>query len=124
VNMSSVEGKQGFPGQCAYVATKHALLGITKSLAHEVGALGVTVNALCPGLCATETMKDMDELRVHSEKIGLEPEELISVFAEKTAIKRLIEPEEVAALVVFLCSDAAAAITGAQLSVDGGQASY
>ncbi|HKE74441.1 MAG TPA: SDR family NAD(P)-dependent oxidoreductase [Acidimicrobiales bacterium] len=124
INMSSVEGKQGFPGQAAYVTTKHALVGMTKAVAHEVGASGVTVNALCPGLCATETMKDMDALRVHSEQLGLTPEALIEVFAQKTAIKRLIEPEEVGAMALFLCSDAGAAITGTQLSIDGGQAAY
>lgn len=124
INMSSVEGKQGFAGQCAYTATKHALLGLTKALAQEVGQAGVTVNALCPGLCATETMKDMDALRVHSEAIGMTPEQLIATFANKTAIKRLIEPAEVGAMALFLCSDTAASITGTELSIDGGQASY
>lgn len=121
INMSSVEGKEGAPGLVAYSTTKHAVCGFTKALAHELGTTGVTVNALCPGLCATEGVLAAE---AHAASVGMSLDELLSSFTGKTAVKRLIQPAEVAALAVFLAGDAASAITGATLSVDGGQSAY
>src|SRR6266568_8893959 len=103
INISSVEGKHGKPVLTAYVAAKHAINGLTKAVAKEVGTQGVTVNAICPGLVITD---------------------MVALFAAESAIKRPNTVEEVAAVAVLLASDAAAGITGAIYSVDGGTAAY
>jgi 3-hydroxybutyrate dehydrogenase len=122
LNMSSVEGKEGMGGLVAYSAAKHALNGLTKAVAREVGTTGITVNSLCPGLCATEGVISGSE--AHAAGIGMTVEQLLASFTDRTAIKRLITLDEVAEAAVFLCSAAASGITGVQLSVDGGQSSY
>ena len=122
VNISSVEGKIGKPVFTAYTAAKHAVNGITKSLAREVGTAGVTVNAICPGLVITDIVKDAGPAT--AEAMGMTFEQMIELFAEESAIKRPNTVEEVAAMAVLLASDAGAGITGATLSVDGGTSPY
>jgi 3-oxoacyl-[acyl-carrier protein] reductase len=107
VNMSSAVALNGNSGQVAYAASKAAIVGMTRSLAREVGSKGITVNAVCPGLIATE-MTD-----------GL-PEEAQRYLLDRTPAGRPGTPEEVAALVRFLMSDEAAYVNGAVLTVDGG----
>ena len=122
INISSVEGKIGKPVFTAYTAAKHAVNGMTKSLAQEVSAQGVTANAICPGLVITDIVKDNGPAT--AEAMGLSFDEMVDMFAQESAIKRPNTVEEVAAVAVLLASDAGGGITGATLSVDGGSAPY
>ena len=122
LNLSSVEGKHGKAGIAAYVAAKHAINGLTKSAAKEVGMLGITVNAICPGLIPTDALRENGPAAAAA--MGLTLDELIAQYARESAIKRSNTVEEVAAVAVLIASDAAAGITGALISVDGGTAAY
>jgi NAD(P)-dependent dehydrogenase (short-subunit alcohol dehydrogenase family) len=122
ISVSSVEGKAGKPGIATYVAAKHAINGLTKSAAKEVGTLGITVNALCPGAIETDVM--MAEGPGAAEAMGLTYQGLLDVFAQEAATKRLNECEDVALVAVLLASDAGAGITGSMISIDGGTAPY
>ncbi len=119
VNIASALGLVGAPHKPAYVATKHGLIGLTRSVALEVAQGGVTCNVVCPGMVMTPIieMQVADQARV----TGLPPAEVVQeVFLENQPIRRPVKAEEIAAAVVFLCSEAAAGITGTVLSVDGG----
>lgn len=105
VNISSVSGLVGNRGQTNYSAAKAGLIGATRSLAQELAKRGVTVNAVAPGLIETDMVRD-----VPAEAVDMIP------------MRRMGRPEEVAALVAFLCSDAAAYITGQVVSINGGLA--
>jgi 3-oxoacyl-[acyl-carrier protein] reductase len=107
VNISSVVAATGYHGLSVYSATKAALIGFTRSLAREVGALGITVNAVAPGFADTEMTR----------LLGAEERGKIM---RRSALRRLIGPEDVAAAVEFLLSDAAKNITGTTLTVDAG----
>jgi NAD(P)-dependent dehydrogenase (short-subunit alcohol dehydrogenase family) len=122
INISSMEGKHGKPVLTAYSAAKHAVNGLTKSLAREVGAQGVTVNAICPGLVITDIIRNNGPAT--AKAMGMEFEDMITMFAQEAAIKRPNTVEEIAAVAVLLASPAGAGITGAQISVDGGTAQY
>ena len=122
ITMSSVEGKVGKPGISIYVAAKHAINGLTKAAAQEVGTLGITVNALCPGAIETDVM--MAEGPGAAEAMGTDYDGLLAMFAAESAIKRLNEVEDVAAVATLLASDAGAGITGSLISIDGGTAPY
>ena len=122
INVSSLEGKCGKPGVSIYVTAKHAVNGFTKSCAHEVGTMGITVNALCPGGIETDIMAD--EGPKAAEMMGMTYAEFLNWFAKESATKRLCEVEDVAHVAVLLASDAGAGITGALISIDGGTAPY
>ena len=122
INISSVEGKHGKPGIAGYVTTKHAINGLTKATAKEVGTMGITVNAICPGLIITDIVKESGEAAAAA--MGKTFDEMVEQFASESAIKRQNTVEEVAAVAVLLASDVGAGITGAMLSVDGGTAAY
>lgn len=122
INISSMEGKHGKPILTAYSAAKHAVNGLTKSLAREVGAQGVTVNAICPGLVITDIIRDNGPATARA--MGMELDEMIDLFAQEAAIKRPNRVEEIAAVAVLLASREGAGITGAMISVDGGTAQY
>jgi 3-oxoacyl-[acyl-carrier protein] reductase len=107
VNISSIVATTGYHGLSAYSATKAALLGFTRSLAREVGELGITVNAVAPGFVATEMTRELSERQ--REQI-----------MRRSALRRLPDPEDVAAAVEFLLSDKARNITGTTLTVDAG----
>lgn len=107
VNISSIVASTGFQGLSAYSATKAALLGLTRSLAREVGPLGITVNAVAPGFADTEMTRELGE--GEREKI-----------MRRSALRRLVTSEDVAGTVEFLLSDAANSITGTTLTVDAG----
>lgn len=122
INMSSIEGKHGKPVLTAYTAAKHAVNGLTKSLAREVGEHGITVNAICPGLVITDIIRNHGPET--AKAMGLEFDAMIAMFASESAIKRPNTVEEVAAVAVLLASVPGAGITGATISVDGGSAQY
>ena len=122
INISSVEGKHGKPVLTAYVAAKHAINGLTKAVAKEVGTQGVTVNAICPGLVITDIIRDNGPAT--AEAMGITFDEMVGLFAAESAIKRPNTVDEVAAVAVLLASDVGAGITGAIYSVDGGTAAY
>lgn len=122
INISSMEGKHGKPIFTAYTAAKHAINGMTKSLAREVGTEGITVNAICPGLVVTDIIRDNGP--AVAATMGMTLDEMIAHFAQESAIKRPNKVEEIAAVAVLLASDAGGGITGAMISVDGGTAQY
>jgi 3-hydroxybutyrate dehydrogenase len=122
INISSLEGKVGKPGIATYVMAKHAVNGLTKSMAQELGTTGVTVNALCPGAIETDEM--MEAGPSAAEAMGITYEQLLGHFAEQAATKRLMEVEDVAAVAVLLASANGGGITGALISIDGGTAPY
>ena len=104
INVVSLSGLKGLPGQTNYSAAKAAVIGATKALAQEVAPRKVTVNAVAPGFIATDMTKDLDE----------------NTLKKNIPLGRFGQPEEVAALVSFLASDAAAYITGEVISINGG----
>lgn len=122
INISSIEGKHGKAVMTAYTTAKHAINGMTKSVAREVGTEGITVNAICPGLILTDLVMDAGEAT--AEAMGITFEGLVELFTADSAIKRPNELHEVAAMALLLASDAGAGITGQQLSVDGGTSQY
>ena len=107
VNISSVVGEMGNPGQASYVASKAGLIGLTKSLAKELAVRNITVNAITPGFIATEMTDELDEKVKAQYEAGI-------------ALGRFGAPEEVAAAAVFLCSEGAGYISGQVLGVNGG----
>lgn len=104
INISSLSGLKGLPGQCNYSAAKAALIGVTKALSQEVAARKVTVNAVAPGFISTDMTKELDE----------------NILKKMVPLGRFGQPEEVAALVSFLASPEAAYITGEVISINGG----
>ena len=119
VNISSIHGLVASPFKAAYVSAKHGLIGLTRAAALEGGPHGITVNALCPAYVRTPLVENQiaDQARTR----GLSPEEVVqSVMLEPAAVKRLIEPDEVATLVAYLCSQAGGVVTGAAWTVDLG----
>jgi 3-hydroxybutyrate dehydrogenase len=120
ITMSSVEGKHAKAGVAGYVATKHAVNGLTKAVAKEAGPLGITVNAICPGLVLTGLARRGD-----GKGLGLSGfDEVVARYSQDAALGRPVTIEEVAAVAVLLASDAGSGITGACISVDGGTAAY
>lgn len=122
INISSVEGKVGKPGISIYVTAKHAVNGLTKSMAAEIGATGVTVNALCPGVIETDIVKEVGPGA--AEAMGITYDGLIEAFASEAATKRIMEVEDVANVATLLASDVGGGITGSLISIDGGTAPY
>jgi NAD(P)-dependent dehydrogenase (short-subunit alcohol dehydrogenase family) len=118
VNLASIAGKTGYPYIAAYAASKHGVLGLTKVAALEAAERGVTVNAVCPGY-VDSPMTDASVARI-VEKTGLAKADARKRLTDMSPQKRLVTPDEVAALVVFLCGDEARGITGQALSLDGG----
>ncbi len=107
VNLTSIVGLHGNPGQTNYAASKAGIIGLTKSLARELGSRGVRVNAIAPGYVDTRLTREL-------------PEELRQVMLANTPLGRLGDPRDIAGAVRFLCSDEASFITGEVLLVDGG----
>ena len=119
VNIASVHGLVASTMKSAYVAAKHGVIGLTKAVALETAGSGVTCNAVCPGWVLTPLVqKQIDAL---AERDGLEPAEAqAQLLSAKQPSGEFATPEQLGALVVFLCSDAARQISGASMTVDGG----
>lgn len=119
INIASAHGLRASPFKSAYVATKHAVVGLTKTVALEAAEKGVTVNAICPGYVWTPLVAQqvVDQARVH----GLSEEEVIrQVILAPQPTRQFVQPEEIAEMAAYLCSDWARSITGSTISIDGG----
>jgi len=121
INVASVHGLVASPYKSAYVAAKHGVIGLTKTIALEAAARcpDVTAHAVCPSYVRTPLVEK--QIAAQAEAHGIEPSAVVSdVLLEANAVKRLIEPEEVAEAVLYLCRDAAWTMTGSVLTLDAG----
>lgn len=119
VNISSVHGMVASPYKAAYVSAKHGLEGLSKVIALEGADHGVTSNCVNPAYVRTPLVEN--QITAQAEAHGITEDEVIErIMLERAALKRLIEPDEVASFVAYLCSDAASSITGASMRMDGG----
>lgn len=118
INVASTGAKIGYAYSAGYCAAKHGLLGLTRALAIEVVQKGITVNAVCPGFAAT-SMTQLTAQRI-AEKTGRTVDEALESLARFSPQRRLIEPQEVARVVVMLAGEGAAGITGQGINIDGG----
>ncbi len=119
INIASVHGLVGSKNKVAYVAAKHGLVGVTKVVALETAGQGITCNAICPGFVSTPILDAQIEERMRVGDLSrTEAERLL--LSEKQPSGQFAKAEEISALVKFLCSDAAASLTGSALTIDGG----
>jgi 3-hydroxybutyrate dehydrogenase len=119
INVASAHGLTASPFKSAYVAAKHGLVGLSKTVAVELAEFGVTANTICPGYVKTPLVEKQiaDQAKAHN----ISPEQVVrDVMLSHQARKEFVQVEELAALAVFLASDAAASMTGAALAMDGG----
>jgi len=119
VNMASIHGMVASPNKVGYISAKHGLIGLTRAAALEGGDHGITVNALCPSYVRTPLVEEQitDQAKIN----GINEKEVVEkILLKSAAIKKIIEPEEVASLVLFLCSINGASITGASWAIDCG----
>jgi len=119
INMASTAGLTGYAYVTAYCASKHAVVGLTRALALEVATKSVTVNAVCPGFTNTDLLKESVANIV--AKTGRTPEEARAELASRNPQKRLVQPEEVANAVAWLCLPGSEAVTGQTIAVAGGE---
>jgi 3-hydroxybutyrate dehydrogenase len=122
INMSSIYGKVALANTSHYVTTKHAIIGFTKAVAQETGQVGVTCNALCPGVVLTDIWLDTGP--ESAAAMGMSFDDYVAMIVATSATKQPNTVEEVAAMAVLLASPAGAGITGAALSIDGGTSPY
>ena len=118
VNIASTTAKVGYSHVTAYAASKHGLLGLTRSLALETARQGVTVNAICPGYVDDERTRE--NARIMAEKTGKSVNDILKIFAASAPQNRLIEAGEVASLVSFIATPQMSGMTGQAINVDGG----
>ena len=119
INIASAHGLVASPQKVAYVAAKHGVVGMTKVAAIETANSGITVNAICPGWVLTPLVEKQLEDKAKEQGTSVEQEKQ-AFLSEKQAMTKFTTAEQIGGLAVFLCSDAAATITGAPLSIDGG----
>lgn len=119
VAVASTAGLKGYPYVTAYCTTKHAVVGLVRSLAVETAKTGVTVNAICPGYTDTDLVRE--SVASVTAKTGKTSDEVVAQYVKDVPMARLIKPEEVAAAVLYLCSDDAGAVTGTAMTVAGGE---
>ena len=119
INLNSIHGLVASEFKSASVSAKHGLMGLTKTAALEGGPCGITVNSICPAYVRTPLVDN--QIEAQAQNHGISKEEVVSkIMLQKAAIKTMLEPETIAEAVKFLCSDAAANITGTAFTIDGG----
>jgi NAD(P)-dependent dehydrogenase (short-subunit alcohol dehydrogenase family) len=118
INMSSIAGKMAYPLRTPYAASKWGLVGLTMTLAQELGPYNIQVNAICPGPTKTELIESV--IRARAEATGTDFETMSQEYVRATALKRMVLPEEVANLVLFLSSPQSDAITGEAIDISAG----
>jgi 3-hydroxybutyrate dehydrogenase len=119
IHLNSIHGLVASEFKSAYISAKHGLSGLTKVSALEGAPYGITVNSICPAYVKTPLVDKQiaDQARLH----GLEEDEVITkIMLQKSAIKKLIKTEDIASMVMYLCSDAADMVTGTTMTIDGG----
>jgi len=119
INIASVHGLVASRHKSAYVASKHGLVGLTKTVALETAAEPITCNALCPGYVRTALMESQIATKASAESIGIE-EAAKSILREKQPSQSFVTASDIGAMVTFLCSDASSQITGSIFTIDGG----
>jgi ketoreductase len=119
LNISSVLGRFGVPGYTAYCSSKHGVIGFTKALALEVSPRNITVNAICPGW--VETGMARDGMQLMATQMGISYEEAREQALGMVPLGRILEPDEIGGMVVYLASDLGSGITAQALSICGGQ---
>ncbi len=118
INIASMAAKTSWPNSAEYSATKSGVVGITRSVAMELGSHGITANAVCPGNTLTDMVQDVS-CQVGA-RLGMTGDEWLEMRANDTALKRLADPSEIAGVIAFLASEDARFLTGQSLEVDGG----
>jgi 3-hydroxybutyrate dehydrogenase len=119
INISSVHGLRASEFKAAYISAKHGIMGLTKTTALEGGPHGITVNAICPAYVRTPLVDNQIDAQAATH--GIPRDEVIgSIMLKKAAVKRMIEPNEIGAAVLYLCSDAAGCMTGTDFTIDCG----
>lgn len=122
INIASIAGKTGAPYISAYSASKHGVLGLTRSVAMEVAERGVTVNAICPGYVETQmTTRAIENI---TARTGRSEDEALSTIERMSPQNRLVTPEEVAEMALLLASEEGRGITGQAINIDGGSVLY
>jgi NAD(P)-dependent dehydrogenase (short-subunit alcohol dehydrogenase family) len=117
VNMSSTAGLMGFPNRAPYAAAKWAIIGLTKTMAMELGEFGIRVNAVCPGSVDNERMDRVVQLEADAS--GRSADEIRQGFTNAVSLQTFVDPADIAAMIRFVCSPAGAKISGQALPVDG-----
>ena len=119
INLNSIHGLVASEFKSAYVSAKHGLSGLTKTTALEGGPFGITVNSICPSYVQTPLVDK--QIAAKAATHGISEEEVVSkIMLQKAAVKKLLQPNEVASVVKFLCTDEASMITGSTMTIDGG----
>lgn len=119
INVASIHAQVASPGKAAYISAKHGMIGLTKTAALEGGEQGITANAVCPAYVRTPLVDN--QIADQAKLNNMDEQEVVEkIMLKQAAIKRLIEPEEVAQLVAYLASDAAGAVTGSSFNIDLG----
>ncbi len=119
INIASVHGQVASPNKAAYVAAKHGLIGLTKTVALETATDPITCNAICPGWVRTPLVEAQLEVRAEHSGLTVE-EEAVELVREKQPSLGFVSPDDIGGAVGFLCSDSANQMTGAALTIDGG----
>jgi 3-hydroxybutyrate dehydrogenase len=119
INIASAHGLVASVQKAGYVAAKHGLVGLTKVVALETATTGITCNAICPGWVLTPLVQQQVDARAKAQGLPIDKAKL-DLLSEKQPSHEFVTPEQIGALAVFLCSDGAAQIRGAALSIDGG----